>query len=312
MILHQWNDNILKLASYDGVKEITFPEATCAVPHFNKNKRYFAVGCEKNAYLYDMQNDTMIAYPYQKSGYISNFCFDSKDRVYFSDKGSIVRWDFKNQETKILYTFPRAIHLPEMFELSPNEKLLAFTRYKSSGKYIYVLNLETLECTELKFAVFNYLWIDNSHIAWSLSGGIKVLDLSTKKNKSLIKDYEAVYKKCNKADKEKIEYFLTAANTESCVDLIGKKDDNLIFALDVFQLENFENNPRHKGMWYYDLNAKKSTYIRSLPLEFCGLTTYYLDNDFVYASDSERAMISNGTILKEFDRRWLPVTCDEW
>ena len=105
---------------------------------------------------------------------------------------------------------------------------------------------------------------------------------------------------------------MTAPNTENNVDLIGKKDDNLIFSLDVFQLENFENNPRHKGMWYYDLNSKKSAYIHSLPLAFCCLTKYYLDNDFVYAIDPERAMISNGTIFKEFDRRWCPVTCDEW
>ena len=311
MILHQWNDNILKLASYDSVKEITFPEATRAVPHFNKNKRYFAVSSVKNAYLYDMQNDTMIAYPYKKDRNTMSFCFDSKDRLYFSDKDSLVRWDFENQETKTLYTFPRAIHLPEMLMLSPNEKLLAFARYKSSGKYMYVLNLETLECTELKFAVFNYLWIDNSHIAWSLSGGIKVFDLNTRKNKSLIKDFKAVYKKCSEADKERIEYFMTAANTENCVDLIGKKDDKLLFSLDVFQLGNFESSPRHKGMWSVDFDGKKPTYIHSLPLAFNGLARYNLDNDFVYAIDPERAMISNGTIYKEFDRRWGPVTCDE-
>lgn len=113
------------------------------------------------------------------------------------------------------YTIPRAVHTPSDFALSPNEKFLAFLRYKSSGDYMYVLNLDTLECSKLNFAVFYYDWIDNFCIAWSLSGGIKVLDLNTNKNKVLIKDYKTVYKKCSKVDQEKIEYFMSAPKTEN-------------------------------------------------------------------------------------------------
>lgn len=313
MIFYKWQENVLSIASNEWIKEITYPELTRTKPIFNKKKTYFAVGSETHLYIYDLLSDKMITYTYNykaETNYI-NVCFDSKDRVYFWDKNAIMRWDFKNEKIETIYTMTRFIHPPCDFSLSPNEKLLAFRRYKSSAYYMYVLNLETLEYSELKFAVYHYFWIDNSHIAWSLSGGIKSFDLNTRKNKALIKDFKTVYKKCNKIDKEKLEYFMTAPNTESCIDLLDIKEDKLIFSLYVFQLlDECYYQQKHIGLWSVNFDGANPSFISSYPVEFInGIFCCYLKNGIFYNRDDNNAKICDGVKTIKFDNKWWPVGC---
>lgn len=308
MILHNWNGSTLTL-SYDGeMSEIVFPEVTNCPPVFSESKRYIAVGAVKNVYIYDVENKAMASHPVKSKEKVREPRFDTHDRLYFADKNSVIRWDFNARKSECLISLPRAFHGPEALGISPDEKYVSFCKYRSDSYYLYLLNTETGECKDLKFSVYNYLWLDETHIAWTKSGGIKILDTETCKSKTVVNDYKSILKKCGNDDKKYLEPFAVSQNPGTNMDLYGVRDGRLIFWLWVYQFSGDGPEMHHKGLWSVNTDGSDPRSIYNIPQEiFSGLFVHFLEDGNFYADKKDTAYVFDGVSKKEFPRTWRPI-----
>ncbi len=318
---YRWAENILQVTKKDEVIEIMFPGITTPqsefnAPVFSKDERYIAVRDGRKIYIYDSKHNKIIESPCKFKDPVFFVRFDTFNKVFYVEGNRIGFWDINTQKVETLYNMNRAVHGPESLGVSPNGRYVSFCKYRSGGYYLFIYDTLKQICRDLKFTLYHYIWIDETHIAWTLSGGLKVLDVESGKSKTLIKDWSALYKKAKKEDAAMLEKFCSKENTNTHLNLLGFKDGKLYFSLWVdYYYRNNENDLReelksihHKGIWVVNEDGTKPAFCYTKPDEFMkAIHKGIMTDGNIYWLDPGVLNIFDGKEVKRIEGPYMPV-----
>ena len=325
MSWYRWTENILQVTKKDEVVEIMFPDITVPqsefnAPVFSKDERYIAVLDGRKIYIYDSEHNKIIESPCKFKDPVFCVRFDIFNKVFYVEGNRIGFWDINTQKVETLYNMNRAVHGPEWLGVSPDGRYISFCKYRSGGYYLFVYDAVKQMCRDLKLSLYHYTWIDETHIAWTLSGGLKVLDIESGKSKTLIKDWSALYKKAKKEDKAMLETFCSREHTHTNLDLLGFKDGNLYFSLWVshYYRDN-ENDPweelksiHHDGIWVVNEDGTKPKFCYTMPDEFLkAIHKGIMEDGSLYWRDTDTLNIFDGGEIKRIKGSYRPVIYHE-
>ncbi len=306
-----------KFEFYDNgkLKEIVFPETAYGIPVFNSNKRYVAIGSVNKIYVYDFEKDVITTLLHKSKNTIRYIRFDKNDNLYYIDGNNIGTIDIKKSEDTVLYNVGKTPHNPQNLGVSPNARHVSFCRYRSNGLCLYLFDTENKELKDYKISLFHYAWLDDDHIVWSKSGGLKILDINTGKSKLILKDHKSLIKKINKEDAKMFDMFkeIDASSLYVDLDLIKVLNGDIYFTLAIscyssdpnlgeaiakslyengyFSSEEYysknpvrENTKKHYGVW--SMNIEKNT--AKYHYEFSG--------EYRKANSGYKFLMSNGNL----------------
>ena len=302
---YRWSNNLLQISKNGQISEILFPDFTVPpseyhAPVLSKGNRYVAVWYEKTIYVHDAQNDQIFVAPVKFKAPAFDLVFDSSDRLYYCEGNRIGYWDLANQKIEPLYNMARAVHGPESLGVSPSGRYISFCKYRSAGYYLFIYDTVTQTCKDQKFSLYHYIWIDETHIAWTLSGGLKVLDVETGKSKTLLKDWSAVYKKAAKKDADLLEAFSTTENVYTDLDLLGFKDGKLYFSLYISPFSRrAPRNLSHLGIWSIDTSGSCPAFCYTMPDGFYkAIHKGFTENGSIHWGEEEALNIFDGKSIR--------------
>ena len=325
MSLYRWTENILQVSKKDEVIEIMFPGITTPqsgfnAPVFSKDERYIAVLDSRKIYIYDSKHNKIIESPCKFKDPVFFVRFDAFNQVFYVEGNRIGFWDINTQKVETLYNMNRAVHGPEWLGVSPNGRYVSFCKYRSGGNYLFIYDTVKQICRDLKLSLYHYIWIDETHIAWTLSGGLKVLDIESGKSKTLIKNWSALYKKAGREDAAMLEQFSSKEHTNTDMDLLGFKDGNLYFSLWVSHYyRNNETDLReelksihHKGIWMVNEDGTKPSYCYTMPDEFLkAIHKGIMADSSIYWLDADALNIFDGKEVNRIEGAYRPVIYHE-
>lgn len=253
MFLYRAEENTIHFCEDNNTFEAKLPEKASSYdrPTVNKDGRYIASAPMNRIYVYDKEACELIEAPFKfKHNVFGALRFDEHNRIYYIEGNTIGRWKIGESSPEVLFTMKRATHGPSDLGVSPSGRYVSFLKYRSDSNYLYILDTETGECKDLKFSVYHYIWTDETHIAWTKSGGLKLLDIETGKSKLLIKDHTTLAKKANKEDAAILPYVTTKDNPylTADIDLLGIFENRLWFSLYVFK-------SNHDSIWSVGLDG---------------------------------------------------------
>jgi hypothetical protein len=81
---------------------------------------------------------------------------------------------------------------PPSVSVSPSGSAVAFVKWKGDHRHLAVLDLVTGQGKVMKPSCFQYAWASATELAYSLSGGIKLLDVASEKSATLLKNVSAL------------------------------------------------------------------------------------------------------------------------
>lgn len=320
MVSYCWEKNVLHILDNGKITDIVFPDITLPkseydTPVVSCNKRYVAVPDGRQIYVYDNQNDKVTAFPEKLENSVYEVRFDSLDRIYYIEGNRIGRWDLSTQKTVLLYNMGRAVHGPESLGVSPDGRYISFCKYCSSSDYLFVLDTLTGECRDLKFSIYHYVWVDESHIAWSKYGGLKILDVRTGKSKTILKDYLTVIKKCRKEDSPWLEPFRTLSDVSTNIDLLGHKNGQLYFSLWVYKYFDPNMNEasiHHKGIWKVNTAGSDLAFCYVIPDEFMkAIYKGFMANGSIYWRTGESLNLFDGAKFQKIIGQYMGLPIAE-
>lgn len=229
MLLVDAQKNPIKIYDVDEVFEINIPENISVYDMFstNKNNRYIALAPQKTIYVYDRETKQLITAPFKLKPAFHSLRFDENDQLYFISGNAVSRWKIESEKEEELFVMKRATHGPSDLGVSPSGKYVSFLKYRSDSNYLYILDTTTGECVDTKISVYHYAWTDETHIAFTKSGGLKILEVTTGKSKTVVKDHTALAKKCPKDNAAILERY------------VANKDHFITYDLDL--LDIYEN-----------------------------------------------------------------------
>ena len=326
MTWYRWRENVLQILRNDREVEIKFSDITIpqlaeisvpvCTPIVSKDERYIAVRSGKKIYVHDGQNNEIIESPGKFKDYVHSVRFDDFNHIFYIEGNRIGVWDIHTQKAETLYNMNRAVHGPEWLGVSPDGRYVSFCKYRSNGYYLFIYDTVEQICRDLKLSLFHYSWIDETHIAWTLSGGLKVLDVESGKSKTLLRDWSAVYKKTERESAAMLEKFCSKDNTYTNLDLLGFKNGKLYFSLWVnHYYRNDKNDLReelksieHRGIWMVAEDGANPTLCYTMPDEFLkAIHKGIMADGKVYWLEADTLIIFDGKDVERIDGAYNPV-----
>ena len=323
MAWFRWQENILQIFREDKTIDIAFPEIqkpseAFHPPVFSMSGRYVAVADAKKIYVYDFKNNKYPESPGTFRNVNSTLRFDALDRIYYCDCNHIRCWDIAAQKVELLYTMSKAVHGPHSLGISPDCRYVSFCKYRSSNDYLYIYDTKSKQCMDMKRSLYHYIWIDETHIALTKCGGLNVLDVENGKNKTLIKDWTALYKKSGKDAASQLEMFCGKAKEHTYTDIsvIGFKDERIFFFLSVsyYYREDEDNlheelkSIHHKGVWSVARDGTNPVFHYATPDQFMkAIYKGFMEDGSIYWLDGENLNIFNGKERKRIASPCRPV-----
>lgn len=323
MALFCWNGNVLQILRKDRMTDITFPDIGASrgkfnAPVFSKDERYIAVCEGSKIYIHDAQDSKIITPPEQFKNTVFFVRFDDADRVYYIEGNRIGRWDLTAQKVETLYHMSRAVHGPEWLGVSPDGRYISFCKYRSGSDHLFIFDVQTKECRDLKCSLYHYIWIDQTHIAWTLLGGLKILDVESGKSTTLVRGWKDLYKKTGKEYAALLEKFCGKEDIDiyTYLDLLGCKDGKLYFSLRVryhyrdneADLSEKLKKIGHQGVWSVGTDGTNPAFCYVIPDEFVkAIHKGFLSDGSIYWLEPEALHIAGGGSVKRMDAPCAPV-----
>lgn len=269
MSFYRLNDCKLELNENGKITEIVFPEKAFGFPAFNM--RYVAVASANKIFVYDFESETIRTLLHNSKHHITGIRFDKKDNLYYIDGNNIGVIDVVASNDIILYNVGKKQYNPQYIGVSPNGRYVSFCRYRG-GDFLYLFDIQNGEFKDYKLSVYHYAWLDDDHIVWSKSGGLKILDVNTGKSRLIVKDHKSLIKKISKDNIEMFDAFKGIDNASLFVDLdlLRVLNGNIYFSLAINYFGNGvpEDAKKHYGIWSVDLEENIVKFHYEFPDEY--------------------------------------------
>ncbi len=294
-------------------------------PSSSKSGRYIALAKFDKIYVFDRQTNSLTESKFKMKSYIfESPRFDEQDRIYFICGNSIFRWVIGEKEAKTLYNLYRATHGPSDIGTSPSGRYVSFLKYRNDSQYLYVYDTVTEGCRDYKTSVYHYAWLDETHIVYTKSEGIIVLDIETGKSKHIIKDLAALAKRSSQEDADLIrELIVDPKFLSKTFSILGVRDGRIWFSLWACDFKKSvkisvpilnmitKNHLEHLGIWSVNSDGSDAQYAFEAPDKIRGR--------FVALTDDKRIAFSSKHTLTIYDREskikleedWSIVRCYE-
>lgn len=144
--------------------------------------------------------------------------FNDKSILLFNSGNTICMIQSNGSNYQKLLKISKIDYSPIMLSLSPDEAKIAFIKWKSDNKRLFIYDIIKKEVRDLSLSCFNYCWLDDRTIAYNLSGGIKTIDIIENKVKTLIKDVISLRKLDNYGKEcEEIEKVLKDGESQGLI-----------------------------------------------------------------------------------------------
>jgi len=311
MALYCWKENVLQIYRDGDILEIAFPECTSGVPVCSRTERYIAVPGEKKLFVYDSEQKTVLTLPHKQFfGKNTAVRFDAEDKVLSFHGNEIFCHDLVTKKSEKLYHAGRSPYNPQNTAVSPKGRYISYCRYRSADLRLYVYDRQSGQCLDPKFSVYHYAWLSETQIAYSLKGGIKVLDVQTGKSVTLLRDHRAVAKRCARKEDADILRPYCTPNEEflfADLDLMRVCGDRIFFGLWLFP----HGREPHYGIWSSasDGTDTRWHYKPRMTRQFADPYSFLTrSGKFVYWADHKRFLF-DGTTAVSLSEDWREMPC---
>lgn len=220
--------------------------------------------------------------------------FRDKSKILFHTGTTICTIQRDGCNFQKLIKISRVNYTPIMLSLSPDETKVAYIKWKSDNKKLFLYDLFIKEERGVSISCFDYDWLDDQAIIYDSNNRIKIFDLSLNKSITLIKDVSSL---------RKMKGYSNVCGDIEKVLLSGEPQDLIV---------NNVGKPRHRnGKIYFDIfaatNRNKVVAIVSTNRDLTNLClhfmseqglifNFYIMNEDVIAVDISRNDLLNETI----------------
>ncbi|MDF2845549.1 MAG: hypothetical protein K0R00_3975 [Herbinix sp.] len=203
--------------------------------------------------------------------------FRDKTKILFHTGTTICMIQIDGSDFQKLIKISRVNYAPIMLSLSPDESKVAYIKWKSDNKKIFLYDLLKKEEHGLSISCFDYDWVDNQTIIYDSNNKIKIFDLNLNKSSTLFKDVSSL---------RKMKDFSKVCSGAEKVLLSGEPEDLIV---------NNVGRPRHRnGKIYFEIfaatNRNKVIAILSVNKDLTNLCLHFT---------SEQGLIFNYDIITE-------------
>lgn len=349
MLLFRCTDNSVQFWEDEKHWDVSFPEKLARTPtaaYLSWDHRYVAFGNDRGIeagsppgtlqptglhgiWVYDLQKHTLTAVPHrvQPSDVFWEASFDRNGALYYSDGNAFWRWNIGDQNPERLFKFQRVKGAPMGMAVNANGDHIAYYKFKSDERRFHLYDIRTDNDQDLKFSIYHFGWLDDTHIAWTRSGGLKLLDIESGKSTLLLKNYQSIMKKCNKADAELLSPFTKFESIDvfEDLDVLGFCENRIMFMLRLFspksassRIANFLNKKpqgtKHSGIWSVALTGKDVRFHFPVPSNYKNsfYTGWDHSSNCLRWIDKEQVLqLWDGQKQKFFPAGWMPVFMPE-
>ena len=228
------------------------------------------------------------------------------DKLYINTNGTIESLCVTDKTINKIYKFRNFVEAPIEMKQSEDGKYLLFHKYKSDNKTMHLINLEANALESVIGSTFVYDFLNNNEIVHALMGGIKVYNITNKKNVSAITKANKLLKLGkNSADVHQISEALQITGQQDYVGLNDVTDPHVFCERIYFKVritskqkdfckwcsvdKNFDDFQIHFSNPYGYGRGRIHSYgdnDRKIFVIFCGYKgCHVFDGDEVYALD---------------------------
>lgn len=306
MLLYRRINNQMQLCEGNDILSLPLAEEGLAEPVLNWDKQYAAFHDGRKICIYDRQNGRLIDVPVRCRHAFGQMRFDRANRLYCIDGNTIFRWQIGASTLEPLYTLKRAQHGPRDIGVSPDGRYVSFRKYRADSYWLFLLDTATGECRDLKTSIYHYIWVDNTHLAWTKGAGLKLLDASTGKSKTLIRDHTTLLKKISQEDAAHLAAFASADDEYpiDSLDLLGLRDGMLYFSLTLYQ---FSAGLEHRGIWRVKPDGTAAQYCFPMPAEFQQTAYQYFTEEGHLVWLGSTSAVFDGSATHQLTDGWQPA-----
>ncbi|QNU65884.1 hypothetical protein EHE19_013405 [Ruminiclostridium herbifermentans] len=268
-------------------------------------------GESKGIFLCDLPNERLQKI-YDKQAFDLMFDIFQK-RLFFNSGNTINYIDLQTGKSTKLYKFSRITYAP--ISLCQNDKgtYLSYHKWKSNRRRLYIYDLMENTENDMGISFYEYNWIDEHRIIYSLCNGLVILNVNTKKSERIISNTESLIKNyVDNNDKYNV------LNKFKGIDLVVDNIDKPIFFNKRIYFEVFIASDEDKHIGIYSISNNKT----DLQCHFAsnqGLIRNYgilSDGETIYISitpnNLQKETINSGIIylknnLQIENNGWFPV-----
>lgn len=271
-------------------------------PVLNKGGGLVAIPLNDSVIIYSFDSKTSVNVP-KKPIRNGNSCavFGNDGNLYFNGGKSVYRYNPSNNLTDVLYTSGHTFHDPSNIAVSTDGRYVSFTKYKSDNEYVNIIDTVDGSCIDTKFSVFRHMWIDETHIVHTKSGGLKVYDAETKKNTVLFSTVQKLIRCSHEKDKEILSNISLLSRDDYFInfDLLAISDSDIYFSLNIFCHKN--DDLSHYGVWRYDVSSETVSFVFYIPQEFRrGTFRHFMHESELLCSIGDTLRVCDGKEIKTY------------
>ena len=161
-------------------------------------------------WLYDRETMSLRQVPHavKPKDVFCDMAFGPDGALYYSDGNTFWRFAPEAEQPEKLLRFQSVKGAPMGLSVSPGGRYLSYYKYRSDAMRLHLFDREQQTDRDMGFSIFHYGWLDDGHIVWTKSGGLKLLDVASGKNTTLLRDHKALCKRCPPRERELLAPFL--------------------------------------------------------------------------------------------------------
>ena len=262
----------VQILKHGSVTHISLPDTPANPPILCQSRggRYIFLGNDRSCHhneveqpagahglwVYDWSLGRLTAVPHKvkKDDVYWDAVFGPESTLFFSDGNTLWRWTPGQTHTEKLIRFQQAKGAPIGLDLSPDGRYLSYCKFRSDSQILHLYEVNTGAVRDLRFSIFHYGWLDSTHVVWTKSGGLKVLDTEGGKSRTILRDRRALLKRCPQAA-ELLEVFVREEHVSEEMDFLGVQSGRIWFSLCLSAYHVATSSsvrdgyPRHRGIW---------------------------------------------------------------
>lgn len=297
----------IELPTSENLSELPVSRPFLIEPLLSPDQQYIAFSTDQQLYIFDRTKHELFSLSEKVNGfYIADF--SSANRLYYSDmKNNIWVWDPNHAAPQKLFHLARAIHGFQAIAISPNERYLAFLRYKGENKRLYLYDFSDNTTRDLHTSAYYFHWLDDTHIIWSLLGGLKILDITTGKSTTLLRDHRAIIKKCRTPDSSVLEAFFKQAKSYvfEDINLLSMQDDRILFFLRL----SATGCDSYRAIWSIQTDGTDPRFHFTIPEEFpqSVIDSVHPNGQLFWEVANGEFLSCDGTLHAKLSANWRPI-----